>query len=250
MTAPRSALLIAWAKAWRLGLVSYDEVVDHTTGDDEPHDVAGLPGELHPVGLASALAALSRTDPDALRLVLPTPGDPRGLPGPGELTRAALTAGEAALCGGLGLVPVVEARTSGSGDTWASVTWHVYAAPPAPPEPLTVAEAEHDLVLALREATSTLARLDVARWRPDLAAALADLRRPSGEPPLPPGYDDRCHRVLARAATITRILELAGTDALGAAVTALEAAERDNALRPLATAARRAYTAAINAPLR
>src|SRR3954468_5973271 len=80
MTAPRSALLIAWAKAWRRGLVSYDEVIDHTIGDDEPHDVIGLPGEVHPVGLATALAALSRTDPDGLRLVLPSAGDPRGLP--------------------------------------------------------------------------------------------------------------------------------------------------------------------------
>src|SRR5688572_21717910 len=99
MTAPRSALLVAWARAWRLGLASYDEVIDETCGSDEPHDVTGLPGRLQPQPLAEALSALARTSPDDLRLVLPTPGDPRGLPGPGPFTAAALLAGEGALCG-------------------------------------------------------------------------------------------------------------------------------------------------------
>jgi hypothetical protein len=49
---------------------------------------------------------------------------------------------------------------------------------------------------------------------------------------------------------VGRIVALAGADAPGAAVNAFEASARDAALRPLATAARRARVAAVNAPLR
>ena len=42
-----------------------------------------------------ALPALAKLSPDEIRLVLPAPGDPRGLPGPGDFAGAALLAGEA-----------------------------------------------------------------------------------------------------------------------------------------------------------
>jgi hypothetical protein len=261
---PRSATLAAWARAWRAGFVSYDEVLDAVRGDDAEHLVDGVPPAVGPASLADGLAAFSRLGPDEIWLVLPSPGDPRGLPGPGPFGDAALAAGEGVLCGQLGLVPEVTVHTSGSGDTWRTVVWR--AAPPVRPGPLdparpdpltlarraapTVAEAEHDLLMALREATDVLARLDVARWRPELAGALTGLRRDADEPDLPPGYDARCGRLLGRARTVARILELAAGDAPGGAVTAHEAAERDIALRPLATAARRAHAAAVNAPLR
>jgi hypothetical protein len=250
MAVPRSATLVAWARAWRTGLASYDEVVDETSGDDAEHMVEGLGDRAHAVSLNDALGALSRLDADDIRLVLPTPGDPRGLPGPGPFTAAALTSGEGAVCGALGLVPDVAERVSGSGETWHVVTWHAYPVAVAAADPLTVAEAEHDLVLALRDSADALQRLDVARWRPELTAALADLRRSADGPTLPRGYDARCHRLLARAATVGRILALAAGDTPGGAVTAWEAAEREAALRPLSTAARRAYVTAINAPLR
>jgi hypothetical protein len=262
--APRSAALAAWMRSWRAGFVSYDEVLDEIRGYDADHLVDGLPSAGSPVSLADGLATFSRLGPDDIWLVLPSPGDPRGLPGPGPFTDAALSAGEGVLCGATGLVPEVETRLSGSGDVWRTVIWRT---PPltgsAPltgggPDPLTlarrgaptVAEADHDLLMALREATDVLRELDVARWRPELAAALTDLRRESDDRGLPPGYDARCGRLVGRAGTVSRILALAAADAPGGAVSAFEAAERDAALRPLATAARRAHAAAVNAPLR
>jgi len=258
--AARSAVLAAWMRSWRAGFVSYDEVLDEVRGADAEHLVDRT---VHAVSLAEGLAAYSRLDPDDIWLVLPSPGDPRGLPGPGPFTDAALAAGEGVLCGTGGLVPDITMHTSGSGDMWTTVTWRPTPlarsnAPVVGADPRaiarrgapTVAEADHDLLMALREATDVLQRLDVARWRPELAAALGGLRRDAEDPALPPGYDTRCARLAGRATTVTRILALATIDAPGGAVTAFEAAERDTALRPLATAARRAHAAAINAPLR
>jgi hypothetical protein len=248
----RSGRLVAWLRAWRAGLVPIDDVVTAVEGDDDPHEVADLPGHVRAVPLRTALATLSGLDPDAVRLVLPAAGDPRGLPGPGEFSTAALRAGEGAVCAGLGLVPSVDRRVSGSGDVWHTVLWTAAPVPVGgvPLETVSLADAEHDLLDALRTSTDALRELDVARWRPELAEALADLRRDGHAADLPPGYDPRAHRVLHRAATVGRIVALAGADAPGAAVNAFEASARDAALRPLATAARRARVAAVNAPLR
>jgi hypothetical protein len=248
----RSGRLVAWARSWRAGLVPFDDVVAAVEGDDEAHEVTDLPGEPHAVPLRTALVALSGVDGDEVRLVLPTAGDPRGLPGPGPFTTASLVAGEGALCGSIGLVPSVERRVSGSGDVWHTVHWRVLPLPdgPRPAEPLTLAEAEHDLLEALRTSTDVLRDLDVARWRPELADALAGLRRADSAKHLPPGYEARAHRVLHRAELVARIVTLAGEDAPGGAVNVFEASARDAALRPLATAARRARVAAHNAPLR
>jgi len=246
----RTPRLVAWVRAWRAGLEPLDDVVDAVLDDDADHVVADLPGTVHVVGLTDALSTLSALRPDEVRLVLPVPGDPRGLPGPGPFTAAALVAGEGALCGGVGMVPEVERRVSGSGDVWHTVTWRAYPVGPAPADPVEVAEAEHDLLLALREATDLLRGLDVARWRPELAGALRDLRRTDPSAHLPHGYEPRAQRLVARADLVARVVALAGADAPGGAVTAHEAAGRDAALRPLATAARRARMAAYNSALR
>jgi hypothetical protein len=247
---PRSALLAAWLRAWRSGLASYDELLDQLADPAVEEAVEDLPGQVGAVPLREAVPALSRVPADQIRVVLPVAGDPRGLPGPGPFTAAALAAHEAVICGGTGLVPDTQWRASGSGDRWQIVTWRTHPAGPAAPDPLTLPEAEHDLLMALRESSAALTLLDVARWRPELAGALSSLRQDDASAGLPPGYDPRCHRVLAKAVTVGRILTLAAGDAPGGAVNAWEAAERDAALRPLATAARRALVSAVNAPLR
>ena len=71
------------------------------------------------------------------------------------------------------------------------------------------AEAEAELSAALAEATTALTRLDVAQWRPELAGALAALRRPDSSTDLPPGYDPRARRLYARASVLDRVLALA-----------------------------------------
>jgi hypothetical protein len=251
LTARRSVRLATWVRAWRAGLVPFDDLAGHI-GAGEEQLVADVPGTWTDSALAEALPHLSRLHPDEVRLVLPVPGDPRGLPGPGPFTGAALVTGEAVIAGRFGLVPDVRRHVSGSGDAFETVLWRMFTLSPAPPgDPGApgCAETEAELAAALHEATAALARLDVARWRPELAGALAAIRRPGAGTELPPGYDPRARRLYARAAVLDRVLELAEESAPGGAVTSFEAQRRDEALRPLTAACRRALVAACNAPL-
>ncbi|HET8680580.1 MAG TPA: hypothetical protein VFM54_01705 [Micromonosporaceae bacterium] len=248
----RSARFVAWVRAWRAGLVPYDEVAEEVAAGEE-HLVADAPGAWRDVSLRDALAGLSKLHPDEIRLVLPAPGDPRGLPGPGSpFTGAALLAGEGVLAGPYGFVPEVRTHTSGSGDTFSTVLWRCLPLPGTAlartGEPSS-AEAESELALALAEATAAITRLDVAHWRPELAGALAALRRRDDGCDLPPGYDQRARRLYARASLLDRVLALAEQSAPGGAVNTYEAQRRDAALRPLMTSCRRALVAACNAPL-
>jgi hypothetical protein len=250
LTARRSARLVTWTRAWRAGLVSFDEILDDLTAEEEQH-VRDLPGQWREeVELREALPALARLHPDEIRLVLPVPGDPRGLPGPGLFTNHALVAGEGVVASRLGLVPEARQHTSGSGVTFTTVLWRAFELPEAAPGPQQpdVREADAALSLALTEATTKLVRLDVAQWRPELAGALAALRKPDSETDLPPGYDPRARRLYARASVLDRVLTLAGQAAPGGALNSFEARQRDEALRPLATACRNALVAACNAP--
>jgi hypothetical protein len=244
----RSTRFVGWVRAWRAGLVPYDDVAAEIAEDEE--HVADAPSTWTEVPLGEILSTFAPLHPDEVQLVLPAPGDPRGLPGPGEFSAAALLAGEAVIAGRYGLVPEVREHTSGSGDVFETVLWRVFELPQPPADPGPgVGEAEADLNTALAEATAQLARLDVARWRPELAGALATLRRPDSVDDLPPGYDARARRLFARAAVLDGVLALAGQSAPGGAVTGYEARQRDEALRPLMTACRRALAAAVNAPL-
>jgi hypothetical protein len=248
----RSSRFVTWVRAWRAGLVPYDEAAEEIAGGEE-HLAADVPGTWTDVSLRDALATLSKLTPDQVRLVLPAPGDPRGLPGPGPFTGAALVAGEAVLAGDVGLIPEVRTHTSGSGMTFETVLWRFHPLPtadgPAPPPPPGAAEAESDLNTALAEATATLARLDIAQWRPELAGALAAIRRPDSTDELPPGFDARARRLFARASVLDRVLALAEVAAPGGAVNGYEAQQRDAALRPLTAACRVALAAACNSPL-
>jgi len=113
----------------------------------------------------------------------------------------------------------------------------------------SLAEAERELREALIAATETLAALDVARSREDAADRLAAVRD-GGLPDraLPPSAPGRTARVLAMAARVRAIVELAGEDD-GAAVTSHEAQQRSAALRALDGVSRRALAAAVNGML-
>ena len=242
----RSGVLTAWSSFWLAGEAAFDDVISRVMDGDEPHRIVGLPGTEGEVPLGWLLPVLRERAPGGLRLLLPVPGDPRGLPGPGAFSTAALESGEAVIGGGIGLVPRVTKHGSASSSQATSVCWVAHAAGEPTPDPLTVAEAEHGLTDATREAASTLAALDVASWRPAAADELARVRR-CHAPDLPPGYDARAVRLLAQADRLGAVLDLAATDSLDGALTGREAAARDAALRPLATAVRRARLAAYNA---
>lgn len=248
--ARRSVRLAAWARAWRAGTVSYDDVIDETENDEE-HLVADAPGTWRDVPLREALRALSKLHPNEIRLVLPAPGDPRGLPGPGPMTGAALVAGEGVVAGQLGLVPQVHTHTSGSGDTFETVVWQAYALATAPPPAgeQSPAEAQAELSAATADAIATLTRLDVATWRPEFRSALTALRRPDAGMSLPPGFSPRARALFASANQLDRILAVTAEMAPGGGVNGYELQRWDEAMRPLTTACRRALMAACNSPL-
>jgi len=249
-TARRSTRFVAWVRAWRAGLVPFDELAGEIAADEE-HLVADAPGTWTDVPLPQGLPVFAKVHPDDIRLVLPAPGDPRGLPGPGELTGAALLAGEAVMTPEFGIVPEVRRHTSGSGVEFETVLWRVYPVPEYRPVfQIGAAEAEAELTVALGEATAQLTRLDVAQWKPELAGALQALRRPESTATLPPGFDPRARRLFARAGVLDQVLALAETNAPGGAINGYEAQQRDAALRPLMSACRQALVAACNSPLR
>lgn len=254
--AARCARLVAWGNAVLAGRVSPDAAAEQVVAGVPGDRVDGLPGG-DDQNLTVALARLSARGLRGLRLLLPTPGDPLGLPGPGPLLAAALDCGAAVVLAGAdeGLVLVPSCRPDGL------VRWtaHPAASPdvadtadvadrPASGLP-SLAEADRDLAVALREATELLVQLDVARFEPAAADALEALREGGYDGDgLAPGYPDRAFGVLVRARRLAAIVAVASTFE-GAAVTAGESELRREALLPLARAARYAQMAAHNAVL-
>jgi len=251
---PRSALLACWTTAWLAGEVGLPEVVARTTAYDESHLVAGL--WVDDLELEQALGRLRAEGAQRVRLVLPVPGDPLGLPGPGPFTQAALGAGEGVVVArgdgtGYGLVPTLNSHGSELDGTVTTVTWQAYdVAELGPDQGPFLHEAEHDLRLGVMEAARALTDLDVARWDPDVADALDDLRRAQRrgitDDELPGSWPARARDVLVRTRALATLVNLADRSAHGA-VDAHETEARAAVLRELARVVRRARVAAYNA---
>jgi len=242
---PRSARLAAWGGGLLRGTVGAEAALD-AIRRGEHHEAVDADGTSP---LAVALGLLRREGVTGLALVLPVPGDPCGLAGPPETNAEAVAAGEAVLAVGDGtayaLVPRVEIR----GSSLVAVAWRrLPAEPPRTSAVPQLSEADRELKEVLSEATEELVRLDVARWRPEVAEALSSLREGAGAEPLPGDYPARAREVLARAQLLAGVAALAGEDP-GAAVSAGQMGLRSAALTRLGTAARRAVVAAVNAPL-
>ena len=239
-------MLAGWGNAWLAGLVGLDDVITRV------HQALGAhaPHTLGDETLVLGLGALRRAGAQRLRLVLPVPGDVSGLPGPPEVNRDALAAGEALIVIGpnptLVLVPSVVAHGPSVEGALESVHWRVLPGARVPPPPMALRTADYELSVAIRDTTATLLDLDIASARPEVLALLRDRGEPEPGPGLGPGYPPVAHALLARAERLSRLLELAARDD-GAAVTADEVSRRSAALRGLAGAVRRAYEAAYDA---
>ena len=251
-----SARLAAWAGACLDGDVAPDALSEHAVAPGHVHRVAGLPAVAtaatasvpgdSAVSLPLAVAELRRRGARRAWLVWPAPGDPAGLPGPAELNRLALEAGEAVVvepgadgAAGLALVP------SRLGPT--AVLWTALPVLDPARSATSLAEADRALKAAIREATDALDALDVARARPEDAPALAAARLRPPPLELPPGYDPRARSVLDTAQRLDALLGIAQADD-GAAVTRRESDDRAAVLRELRRAVRHAFVAAVNAP--
>ena len=256
--APRSALLAAWGTAFLSGEASLSELLARVTVLDDDAVVTGLVRDdgRDELPVDRALARLRADGVRRLRLVLPAPGDVLGLPGPGPFTSAALAASEGVLAlredgTGTGLVPEVTAHDSPFDGTVTTVRWtaHDIAVPGPDPGPF-LHDAEHDLRRGVLEAATALRDLDVARWRPELAGALQDLRRQArggiDSDELPACWPERARALLVQARQLAGVVELASVDA-GGAVDTRQTAAREATLRELAALVRRARVAAWNA---
>lgn len=231
----------AWATAWLAGRVNYDEALDALTSETAS-SVVGLPDADGGVPLGSALSALRGLGESRFRLALPVPGDVSGLPAVPRLTALALASGQAAVGDRLAMVPE---RVGPEAITWTALP--LDGARNAPPVEGSLRSAAGALDLAVRDAARAIAALDLARWHPEVPALLAGLGKAAPRPCLPPDHDPQALQILTRAERLAAIVELATADAPGAAVTSAQMADRDRALRPLATAVREAITAAYNA---
>lgn len=234
---PASVRLAWWGTAWLRGHVVADELIDVVVGEDATHLLGGP--DAPPEGLVAGLGALRARGADAVGAALPTEGDLVGLGGPAAFNTAALDAGEAVVVldtASLPLTGLVPERVG------AAVTWR-----PLPAEGRQlpdVGEADRELRATLLEAADTLARLEVARWRPEVADRLLDLRhRP--EVALPRGVPQRCGDLAARGLQALEIAGLALEDD-GGSSTAHEAQARRAAIAPLGRAGRRALVAAAS----
>lgn len=255
LTLPRSVLLALWLQGADAGPVR--RTVDAVQGDDEPHVVAtartsgdpDAPGAVPDGATLDELVMAWGSGPRDAAALLPVPGDVSGLPP--EVADAAVEAGECVLVhvGGRSWAAVPEVVEFGTvHDTGHLVTWWLHEVPDwrrrLPGVVGTLSEAELALREALREATAALDGLDVARWRPDAAAALTGLRsRTDPGWPLPPHLSPRAVRVLVDAMRLRTVVDLATEDD-GGAVNLWQADQRSAALRHVDHAARRAVAAA------
>ncbi len=181
---PASARLAWWGTSWLRGHVVTDLVVDAVLDDDATHAVAGLPGSSGTETLVSALGLSAYGGRLGARRGLPGRGRPGGPGGPGRRStpmRSRWARRCSSATSGVGLVPH---------RTGAAITWVVQ---PAQRRQLPdVGDADRALRSALVTAADDLARLDVARWNPEIADRLMNLRHLDGGRPRPLGCPARC----------------------------------------------------------
>ena len=227
-TLPVSARLAWWGTAWLRGRVSPDDLIDAVLDGDVTHLVSSGP-------LLAALAAQRDAGATGWGAAFPREGAAVGLGGPAPFNTAAIDAGEAVVAVGAeaGWVP----RRVGP-----TVEWTAY--PAARRQVPDVGEADRELRATLLTAADALAELDVARWRPDVADELLDLRGLT-VPKSPPGVPDRCAELAARGLQALGIADLALADD-GGALSAAAAEQRRAAIMPLDLAGRRALVAACS----
>ena len=206
--------------------------------------------EQAPASVVGLLAAARRVGAGGGQLLLPVPGDVRGLPAQGPLTSAALAAGEVAVLSctdlaGTDLAVVPTATTD------AVLRWTVFVPGGMPPAPAPgLPDAEHGLRGAVRQAATTLVDLDIARHRPGVRAEIAAALERRIRPPWPEGTPGRALRVLQQADEVEAILRAAASDEPGGALSASAAAARSAVLRPLSMGVREARRSAVSEAVR
>jgi hypothetical protein len=213
-----------------------------------------MPDVDHVAGELERLALWHDLGERALLVALPAPGDLSGMPATSpEAQGAAAAAGECVFVPGLGgmLVPHIStfgAARGGGLDVGTRVDWTAYEADPVPRhriEALDVSQLERHLRQELFEATESLESVGGQPFAREAARELADTAL-GGRWGLPAGLPGRPARVIALAATVGSIVDVALSLPDGA-LRAAQSATREHHLRRLQRAADRALAEASNA---
>lgn len=272
-----SVSLAVWSNAWLAGVAAPDDVLDALSAWAPRHSVTaydsvaatrtGLPWpDLTDAGVVSLLptlrtAAGPATGGPAFSVVLPVPGDVRGLAAGTQFQTDAVAAGEAIIVRrpdstGIGLVPDFLYADDDDPDydpEPSALSWTVFSLtrpPVAPHEDL--GQAEFDLRAAVRSAADAMVTL-----RAGLTGADVDDPRGMVEQVLEasrlhraPDYaPERALRVLENAAHVDAIITVsAGLMPIGLQSSS-EVQTASDALRPLTGVVRSARLAAVDAIL-
>lgn len=275
-----SATLSVWANAWLAGRAAPDDVLDAlscwaptqsvTAYDSVAAGRTGLPWpDVDDAGVVSLLQTLRTaagrpsTGEPSIAVVLPIPGDVRGLAPGTQFQRDAISVGEAVIVThpddpgrAVGLVPEFvydDPDDELAVPELAALAWTVYSLPGGPVlEHIELGEAEYDLRLAVRSAADTLtaiglgtAGVDVDDPRGMVEQLLESTRHHQVPAPAP----SRALRVLENAAHVDAIITVsAGLSRIGTQSLS-EAQIATDALRPLAAVVRSARMAALSAIL-
>lgn len=189
----------------------------------------------------------------AVLVALPHPGATGLLPRGTEVLSAAVEAGECVFVPGLGdvLVPILSAQgpaDAPAADRIEAVRWTAYSGEPVPVhevDALDLREVEARLRSSLWEATRELEAIDAPAWPSDRLRELVEVRLGGGRWHLPAELSDRARRVIAQAATLGTVTDLAVTRLRESHSLALTAGRHDVLLR-LRKEADQALAAAVN----
>lgn len=244
---PVSALLAVWVNAWCSGAASGDDVMDAMSFANAQRIVVDEPSNRlaqQPQGLLLGLTQLglhpgSGTAP-GLRVVLPSAGDPRGLPGPKALNIAALDVGEIVVSDHLRLALLP--KSVGSFSVWVSAQTEDGIAPTA----VRPEQAPSAVRAALHEATLDLQSLDLTNSNSQVRADISKLAQTLDRTPLPRSLGAQDRQTIHSAATIMGICEFALADTPTQITAELERGRR-TVISQLAATARHALAATCSA---
>ncbi len=199
----------------------------------------------------------------AFSVVLPVPGDVRGLPAGTQFQRDAVSSGEAIVIDGgptsataVGVVPDFEYDDDADESDDAELSglgWTVYSMPAAPrAEHIDLGEAEFALRSAVRSAADALGAIRAEAGGLDVAdprKLVEQVMESSGQHRAPDHAPSRALRVLENAAHIDAIVTVSsGLMPIGLQSSS-EAQIANEALRPLSAVVRSARLAAVSAIL-
>jgi len=278
-----SVSLSVWANAWLAGSAAPDDVLDALSAWAPKHSVTaydavaadrtGLPWpDVIDAGVVSLLQTVrtavrggDRPSPGhaAIGVVLPIPGDVRGLPPGTQFQEDAIIAGEALIVYGpqsaaIGLVPEFEYDDSElTGDDQGiepcALTWTVYSLHGNPiPDPMDLREAEYALKSAVRSAAEALGALQLgsAGGIDDPRGLVEQVLEAHRHHRTPDNAPTRALQVLENAAHVDAIITVSsGLMPIGTQSSS-EAQIATDALRPLESVVRSARIAAVNTILR